>query len=209
MRHISGKLLCRGGIPIILHVSTLGYALLARLARKPHSGYELLQAMKRPIGFFWQASQSQIYPELKRLEVLDLVTFVLVEQSSRPDKKVYSITEAGREALQKWAVAPAEPEPSRNELLLKTYALWLADPAKALKLFRAQEDRHLSQLAQYQRILASIEEEHPAPIKVHEPLFGDYATLQIGLRYERDYVEWCRWVIEQLEQALRDSADLA
>ena len=165
--------------------------------------------MKRPIGFFWQASQSQIYPELKRLEVLNLVTFVLVEQSNRPDKKVYSITETGREALRKWAVAPVEPEPSRNELLLKTYSLWLADPAKALKLFRAQEDRHLRQLAHYKRILAEIEREHPAPIKVHEPLFGDYATLQIGLRYEREYVDWCRWVIEQLEQAERDPGDLA
>jgi DNA-binding PadR family transcriptional regulator len=189
-----------------MSVSTLGYALLTRLARKPHSGYELLQALKRPIGFFWQASQSQIYPELKRLEVLGLVSFEVVEQTTRPDKKVYSITPEGREALRAWAVAPTEPEPSRNELLLKTYTLWLADPARALKLFRAQEDRHRSQLAHYERILADIEQEHPAPIKVHEPLFGDYATLQIGLRYEREYVAWCHWMVEQLEQAVREES---
>lgn len=189
-----------------MSVSTLGYALLTRLARKPHSGYELLQALKRPIGFFWQASQSQIYPELKRLEVLGLVSFEVVEQTTRPDKKVYSITPEGREALRAWAVAPTEPEPSRNELLLKTYTLWLADPARALKLFRAQEDRHRSQLAHYERILADIEQEHPAPIKVHEPLFGDYATLQIGLRYEREYVAWCHWMVEQLEQAVREGS---
>lgn len=189
-----------------MSVSTLGYALLTRLARKPHSGYELLQALKRPIGFFWQASQSQIYPELKRLEVLGLVSFEVVEQTTRPDKKVYSITPEGREALRAWAVAPTEPEPSRNELLLKTYTLWLADPAQALKLFRVQEDRHRSQLAHYERILADIEQEHPAPIKVHEPLFGDYATLQIGLRYEREYVDWCHWMVEQLEQAVREGS---
>jgi len=189
-----------------MSVSTLGYALLTRLARKPHSGYELLQALKRPIGFFWQASQSQIYPELKRLEVLGLVSFEVVEQTTRPDKKVYSITPEGREALRAWAVAPTEPEPSRNELLLKTYTLWLADPAQALKLFRVQEDRHRSQLAHYERILADIEQEHPAQIKVHEPLFGDYATLQIGLRYEREYVDWCHWMVEQLEQAVREGS---
>lgn len=187
-----------------MSVSTLGYALLARLARKPHSGYELLQALKRPIGFFWQASQSQIYPELKRLEILGLVSFEVVEQTTRPDKKVYSITPEGRKALSAWAVAPTEPEPSRNELLLKTYTLWLTDPAQALKLFRAQEDRHRSQLASYGQILAGIEQEHPTPIKVHEPIFGDYATLQIGLRYEREYVDWCHWMVEQLEQALRE-----
>lgn len=194
----------RKGAGIILHISTLGYALLARLARRSSSGYELLQSLKRPIGFFWQASQSQIYPELKRLEILGLVSFEVVEQTNRPDKKIYSITREGREALSNWAVAPAEPEPSRNELLLKTYTLWLADPAKALKLFRAHEDLHRSQLAHYEHILASIEEEHPAPIRMREPLFGDYATLQIGLRYERDYVEWCHWMIEQLEQAIEE-----
>lgn len=186
------------------HVSTLGYALLTRLARKPHSGYELLQGLKKPIGFFWQASQSQIYPELKRLEMLGLVSFEVIEQTNRPDKKVYSITQEGREALRNWAVAPAALEPSRNELLLKTYTLWLADPAKALKLFRAHEDLHRGQLAHYEHVLAAIQEEHPLPIKVHEPLFGDYATLQIGLRYERDYVDWCHWMIEQLEQAVHE-----
>ncbi len=189
-----------------MRVSTLGYALLARLARQPHSGYELLLALKKPIGFFWQASQSQIYPELKRLEILGLASFEIVEQSNRPDKKVYSITDEGREALQKWAVAPVEPEPSRNELLLKTYTLWLADPAKALKLFRSEEDRHRGQLAHYEQILAAIEQEHPAPIKVQEPLFGDYATLHIGIRYEREYADWCGWMIGRLEQATQTQA---
>lgn len=185
------------------HVSTLGYALLARLARKAHSGYELLQAMKRPVGFFWQASQSQIYPELKRLETLGLVTFEVINQEHRPDKKVYSITSTGREALRRWAVSPTEPEPSRNELLLKVYSFWLADPIAALKLIRAQEDLHAGQLAHYERILAEQQQAHPAPIRVHEPLFGDYATLQIGLRYEREYVAWCRWLAEQLEASLK------
>lgn len=196
----------KDGDRIILRVSTLGYALLARLARKPHSGYELLQSLKKPIGFFWQASQSQIYPELKRLEVLGLVTFELVKQYNRPDKKVYSITEEGRTALQKWAVAPVEPEPSRNELLLKVYTFWLADPAQALKLMRAHADLHAGQLARYERILSNLRQEHPAPIKLHEPLFGDYATLQIGLSYEHEYVNWCHWMIEQLEQYIHESA---
>lgn len=191
----------RRGVAINLRISTLGYALLARLARKPHSGYELLRALKRPIGFFWQAGQSQIYPELKRLEALGLVSFEVVEQTVRPAKKVYSLTPEGQEALRAWAVAPVEPEPGRNELLLKTYTIWLADPAQALELFRAQQARHLAQLAHYERILAELQQEHPGPIKVHEPLFGDYATLQIGLRYEREYGDWCRWMVEQLEQA--------
>jgi DNA-binding PadR family transcriptional regulator len=42
----------------------------------------------------------QIYPELAKLEAQGMVTHHVVEQhDSRPDKKVYEITEAGREAL--------------------------------------------------------------------------------------------------------------
>ncbi|HET8842093.1 MAG TPA: PadR family transcriptional regulator [Ktedonobacteraceae bacterium] len=190
---------------LIQRASTLGYALLARLARKPHSGYELLQALKKPIGFFWRAGQSQIYPELKRLELLGLVSFEVIEQPNRPDKKLYSITSEGREALRKWAVAPVEPEPSRNELLLKTYSLWLADPGQALKLFQTHASLHINQLTRYEHILASIQQEHPTPIKVSEPQFGDYATLQMGLRFEREYVAWCRWMIEQLEQYIQEA----
>lgn len=192
-----------------MHISTLGYALLARLARKPHSGYELLQALKKPIGFFWQAGQSQIYPELKRLETLELVTFELVEQLNRPDKRVYSMTVKGREALRKWVVSSVELEPSRNEVLLKTYSLWLADPVQGLEFFRAQEDLHVNQFTQYERILADIQAEHATPLQVHEPLFGDYATLQMGLRYEREYVDWCRWMIEQLEHSLHEPEEIS
>jgi PadR family transcriptional regulator AphA len=195
----------QGGGSIILNISTLSYALLARLARGSHSGYELVQAMRRPIGFFWQASQSQIYPELSRLEALDLVTYELVRQDNRPDKKVYTISDKGREVLQEWAVGPSEPEPGRNELLLKTYTIWLADPAKALKLFHNQEDYHRFRLSEYERILAEQQKIHSEPFQVHEPLFGDHATLQIGLRYEQAYVEWCHWMVEQLEHAVKDN----
>src|SRR5690606_24488121 len=48
-------------------VSTLGFALLSLLTRGPATGYDLAQRMKAPIGHFWTAKHSQIYPELARL----------------------------------------------------------------------------------------------------------------------------------------------
>ena len=76
-------------------VTTLGYALLGLLAREPLSGYDLAQRLKGRVGFFWQARHSQIYPELGRLEAAGLVRHAVVEQQDRPDKKVYTIAEAG------------------------------------------------------------------------------------------------------------------
>ncbi len=48
-------------------VTSLGYALLALLARTPLTGYDLAQRMLRSTDFFWTARHSQIYPELARL----------------------------------------------------------------------------------------------------------------------------------------------
>src|ERR671932_705397 len=82
--------------------STLGFALLGLLARGPLSGYDIASQLKRRVGPFWHARHSQIYPELARLETAGLVSYVRVEQHERPDKKVYSLTPAGRLALQEW-----------------------------------------------------------------------------------------------------------
>src|SRR5690348_6743093 len=98
-----------GGWP--LHTHTLGYALLGLLARRPLWGYDLARRMKVPIGYFWHASHSQIYPELAALEADGLVTHEIVQQRDRPDKKLYSITEAGREVLRRWVSEPASSSP--------------------------------------------------------------------------------------------------
>src|SRR4051794_29228186 len=89
-----------------MEISTLGYALLALLEREPLSGYDLGQRMHKPIGFFWQAPRSQIYPELARLESLGYVLHEVIPQEDRPYKKLYTITEAGRLALKSWVSEP-------------------------------------------------------------------------------------------------------
>src|SRR5437660_6282472 len=105
---------------------TLSYGLLGLLARKPLSGYDLAQQMKRRVGLMWSALPSQIYPELARLEKQGLVTHQVVEQPDyRPDKKVYEITEAGRQALRQWVTQPTPPTAIRDEFVLKAYSIWL------------------------------------------------------------------------------------
>ncbi len=47
--------------------------ILGLLAMRPRSGYEIKAVVDRSTRFFWAASYSQIYPELRRLEVEGLV----------------------------------------------------------------------------------------------------------------------------------------
>jgi PadR family transcriptional regulator AphA len=191
-----------------VRISTLGYALLTLLAREPLSGYDLAQRMKRPLGYFWQAQHSQIYPALAGLEEQGCILHQVVMQEDRPAKKVYTITGTGRAILKAWVTQPPAPPPERNELLLKTYAIWLAEPALAVDLFQSQEQVHVERLALYEQIQANIERTSGGSPHSLEPRFGDYATVRMGVAYEREYVTWCRWMIEQLQQALESQHPL-
>ena len=188
-------------------ISTLGFALLGLLAREPLSGYDLAQRLRGRIGFFWQARHSQIYPELARLEADGVVEFAVVAQQQRPDKKVYSITDAGRAALRAWVTAPVAPAPPRDELVLKAYSLWLADPVPAVALFREHERNHATRLVEYEELRAHLEEtfgddwQHP-----RTPAFSVRFALERGIGYEREYAAWCGWVAAELEGTIDASA---
>ena len=182
-------------------MTTLGYAILGLLAREALSGYDLTQRMKGRVGFFWGAGHSQIYPELARLEEGGLVTHSVVEQRERPDKKVFEITEAGLDALKEWAVtAPPPRKPTKDELTLKAYSVWLVDGEEAARLFREEGRRYEEQLARYEEIREWMEEEWADDLgRPETPHFASYATLRRGILYEKGNAEWCRWLAEAVE----------
>ena len=181
-------------------VSTLGYAILGLLARQACSGYELAARLRAPVGYYWTARHSQIYPELERLLAAGMVRYRVAPGPGPRDKKVYAVTERGLAALREWVTRPPAPRAPRDELLLKTYALWLADPAEAAALFRKQAAEHAERLAEYQSIRERAERRQGgAAPPVGSPEFGSYATLMLGISHERDHLAWCRWLVRCLE----------
>jgi PadR family transcriptional regulator AphA len=182
----------------LVGISTLGYAVLTLLARASLSGYDLAQRMQKPIGFFWQVQRSQIYPELAHLEEQGYVQHQLIVQQDRPSKKLYTLTAAGRSALATWVTQPPTPAPARHELLLKVFAIWLANPEAALALFRMQEQFHEERLSHFEQIQSSIEAKFDGVPPSDNPCFGDYATVWLGVASERASLLWCRWMAEQL-----------
>jgi DNA-binding PadR family transcriptional regulator len=180
--------------------STLGYALLGLLARQPLSGYHLAAQLQHGVGPFWHAQHSQIYPELARLQADGLVEFELVEQHDRPAKKVYAVTDAGREALSRWVASPLDVAAIRDEITLRAYSVWLADPAQAAAMLRQHERLHREQLARYEGYRRDLERT-PRASDPRAPEFGTYATLRRGIGHERELADWCGWLAEALEQA--------
>src|SRR5918998_803215 len=128
----------------------LGFAILGLLSREELSGYDVAGRMRARVGHFWEARHSQIYPELARLEEGGLVTHWVVEQRDRPDKKVYRITPSGLEALERWVTEPPATRPARDELVLKAYSLWLAEPWGGFAVLRGEERRAEERLLEYE-----------------------------------------------------------
>jgi len=97
------------------------YAVLGMLNQGPKCGYEIKKELEKSSMFFWNESYGQIYPMLKKLVANNLSTLEVIERDEQPDMKVYTITDDGREELERWLRQPAEPHPIRNEMLLKLF----------------------------------------------------------------------------------------
>jgi PadR family transcriptional regulator AphA len=105
----------------VASTDTTAHALLGLLSIEPMSGYDIRQFIPQSIGHFWSESYGQIYPTLRRLTEEGLVERNTETSASRPDRHVYTLTEAGRDRLATWLELPARRTPPRNELLLKLF----------------------------------------------------------------------------------------
>jgi DNA-binding PadR family transcriptional regulator len=95
-RHRHGRHEMRGGYGRGRHRVRRGdvrSAILALLDDRPMHGYEMIQELEERTGGRWTPSAGSIYPTLQLLEDEGLVTPEEVE-----GRKVYSLTDAGKEA---------------------------------------------------------------------------------------------------------------
>jgi PadR family transcriptional regulator, regulatory protein AphA len=93
---------------------SLRYAILGYLSTAPGSGYDLTQQLDGGLGWFWSALHSQIYPELRRLEAEGLIEGSATTVGEKLEKRVYSITSEGAQALEQWASEPPMYRPNRD-----------------------------------------------------------------------------------------------
>ena len=97
------------------------YALLGILNLYPMSGYDLKKFCDEVVSQFWNENYAHIYPVLKELEKEGLATTQTAQAAGRPVKRIYSITEKGKQELKDWLLKPAETPPQRYEFILKLF----------------------------------------------------------------------------------------
>jgi PadR family transcriptional regulator AphA len=158
---------------------SLRHAILALLTAKPMSGYELSRYLDDPVGFVWSAPQSQIYPELKRMEDETLVQSETVPRGARATKRHYSVTETGERALRDWLEQPATPPPERDPMRLRAVYLDLVPRDAARKQFEEHLKYYERRLVLWQNRAAEIrEQDHPLLVArlEHTPA-GDHEAM--------------------------------
>jgi PadR family transcriptional regulator AphA len=137
--------------------------------------YELKQGVAVTIGNFWPIPHSQLYAEPERLTRLGYLT----ERRERGGRRrrVYSITDAGREALAAWRRDPGRGFPQLRDPALLTLFLG-ADPRE---LGAIQVAAHRERLAQYEALKATDPGAEPR---------GPWLALEAGIRHEREWIAY-------------------
>ncbi len=116
----------------------LRYAILGLLNYQDMTGYDLKKLFDDSIKNFWFASISQIYRELNTLQSEGYLISVIQPQSDKPDKRIYSITTAGKTAFKKWIAHFPDKlsKEKRDEFCLRLFFGSNLSKAELIKQFK-------------------------------------------------------------------------
>ena len=84
------------------------YVVLGYLSWRPMTGYDIKKLIADSETLPWTANNNQIYQALVQLHNDEWVTKSIEEQIGTPNRHVYTITDAGIQALRDWVMS--EPE---------------------------------------------------------------------------------------------------
>lgn len=178
----------------------LSHAILSALVCSPCSGYDLAKRFdpttEGSVGFFWGASFQQIYRELSRLAEKGWLKAEKIQQESRPDKRLYSVTDLGIHELQQWIAATEEANAVKDDLLVKLYAGHLVPQEMILTKLRSHQRSHQQRLQIYREIEAKY---FHSPDDLSNVLKFNYITLLKGIYYEQGWLAWCDKAIALLQ----------
>lgn len=121
------------------------------------SGYEIRKQFEEgPFAHFHETSFGSIYPALTKLSQEDMVTVADVAQSGRPDKKVYTITEAGRAAFRHALHKRPAPDRIRSESLYMLFFANLLEDAHKRDVFDGYLDHYRQLVAKLEAVNAAL-----------------------------------------------------
>jgi DNA-binding PadR family transcriptional regulator len=178
-------------------------AVLAALLEGESSGYDLAKDFDASVANFWPATPQQLYRELDRMAEQGLIQARIVQQERRPNKRMFSLTGAGHDAIRQFTARAPKPSVIRDELAVKVLASDAGD-ARAVRDFMVERLQWAkAKLQRYERMRARLldgrgEEDYLAQAE----RVGPYLTLLRGISFEEENVRWGERALAILERRL-------
>lgn len=189
---------------------SLRYALLALLRVGPLSGYDLQKQFSLSVGHVWHAPDSQIYPELRKMESAGLIEGEDQVRGARGTRRVYHVTPAGEAAFFTWMTTPLDYQRVRDPAHLRAAYLEVAPPDDARIFLRSHIAQWESELEQWERELRHITaRDHPmlvrrlsaTPEEQHDRVVAYKRFAYEGLvERARGEIEWARRGLELVDR---------
>ncbi|NVD05437.1 PadR family transcriptional regulator [Vibrio sp. JPW-9-11-11] len=175
---------------------SLPHVILTVLSTRDATGYDITKEFSATIGYFWKASHQQVYRELNKMAQNNLVTCVLEPQEGKPDRKVYSITDAGRVALGEWFDQPTAHPTVRDEFSAKLMACAVqpSQPYRTQLVELVEESRKL--VSHYQEIENAY---YPTTAMLDKQQRLERLTLRRNLLLRQAWIEWAQEVLTELD----------
>lgn len=176
---------------------TLKYAILGLVNRSPITGYDLTKEFNKELANFWYAKHSQIYPELKKLVDEGLLEFEIVIAGESLEKKLYSITEKGKDDFRNWLLKTEDLEPTpKDKFKLRMYFSEMYKKEELVLQLEQQLIKRNSKLKFLNTAFNTYEGSIP---DLNSPEFGDYMVLDGAISRERAYIDWINRYINILK----------
>jgi DNA-binding PadR family transcriptional regulator len=189
---------------------SLPHAILVSLCEQSGSGYELTRRFDRSIGYFWSATHQQIYRTLRTMEADGWLSATVVAQQGRPDKKVYTVSDAGRSELARWIAAPLGRAGSGRGGSLRAGALGDNRTREVAVKLRgaafgdrgALQEQIVALRAERAQLLDTYrgfeKKQFSDPMALRDSALHQYLVLRGGIRAEEGSIDWLDEVIAAL-----------
>jgi len=176
---------------------SLKHAILVQLETEPSSGYDLLQHFKGGLGYFWNAKHQQIYQQLKKLTEQKFITFSLEQQSGKPDKKIYKITNMGIKELKRWLSGSVKPNKINDALLVKLYGGHLIEEVNVINELKSHQQTH----EKIYHSLLEIEQTYlNSSLPFQKKFKFPYLTLRRGILGEQAWLDWANEALQMIKK---------
>ncbi|MGF1760196.1 PadR family transcriptional regulator [Photobacterium sagamiensis] len=185
---------------------SLPHVILTVLSNRDATGYDITKEFSHSIGYFWKASHQQVYRELNKMAGNDQVTCQLEPQEGKPDRKVYTITDLGRQALFEWFQEPARNPTIRDEFSAKLLVCGVHNSEPMQEQLEALIEESHSLMNNYEEL----EKVHFANYKEMDRQSRlDRLTLRRGMHNRQAWINWAEEVLAELKDLDSEASKIA